>query len=64
VPGRKKKRARKSERSPKTLVAPSSPSDVAETWVKEVDGVVRQLVVSKLDATWSGSWEVRNVGDD
>jgi hypothetical protein len=47
----KKKQAQKCEWSPVTLGAPSSPSVVAGTWVREVDGVMRQLVVSKLDAT-------------
>jgi hypothetical protein len=51
VSRRKKKRAQKSEWSLVTLGAPSSPSVVAGTWVREVDGMVRQLVVSKLDAT-------------
>jgi hypothetical protein len=32
--------------------------------VREVDGVLRQLVVSKLDATWCGPWEYSgNDGD-
>jgi hypothetical protein len=37
----KKKRARKSEWCPGTFGAPSSPSDVAGTWVREIDGLMR-----------------------
>jgi hypothetical protein len=30
----------------------ASPIDVAETWVKEIDGTIHQLVIKQLEAFW------------
>jgi hypothetical protein len=57
MPGRKKKRARKSYGSSGTPGSTSTSVDVAETWMREKGGVLQELVVAKTDATWLGPWE-------
>jgi hypothetical protein len=57
MPGRKKKRARKGVCCSDVSGETGPPSDLAGTWMRKEGGVLRQLVVSKLDATWSGPWE-------
>jgi hypothetical protein len=37
---------------------------MAGTWVKKVDGKIHQLVVKKLEATWSGPWIYNEDTDD
>jgi hypothetical protein len=64
VPGRKKKRARKSYRSSGTPGSTSTSVDLAGTWMREEGGVVQQLVVSKTDAIWLGPWEFSQSGGD
>jgi hypothetical protein len=55
--GRKKKRARKSVCCSDVSGETGSPSDLAGTWMRDEGGVLRQLVVLKLNATWTGPWE-------
>jgi hypothetical protein len=55
----KKKRARKGNWSPGTSGTTTSHAELAETWLREVDGRLPQLVVKKLDATWSRPWEYK-----
>jgi hypothetical protein len=51
MPRKKKKRARRSVCCSDDSGETGSPSDLAGTWMREEGGVMRQLVVSKLDAT-------------
>jgi hypothetical protein len=37
---------------------------MARTWVKKVDGKIHQLVVKKVEATWSGPWIYNEDTDD
>jgi hypothetical protein len=37
---------------------------MAGTWVRKVDGKIHQLVVKKLEATWSGPWMYNKDTDD
>jgi hypothetical protein len=37
---------------------------VAGTWVREEEGVLRELVISKTDATWHGPWELGQSDED
>jgi hypothetical protein len=37
---------------------------VAGTWVREEEGVLRKLVISKTDATWHGPWELGQNDED
>jgi hypothetical protein len=37
---------------------------MAGTWVKKFDGKIHQLVVKKLEATWSGPWIYNEDTDD
>jgi hypothetical protein len=37
---------------------------VAGTWVREDEGVLRELVISKTDATWHGPWVVGQSDED
>jgi hypothetical protein len=64
VSERKKKRARKSYRNSGTPGSTSASVDLAGTWMREEDGVVQQLVVSKTNAAWLGPWEFSQSGGD
>jgi hypothetical protein len=37
---------------------------VAGTWVREDEGVLRELVISKTDAIWHGPWVVGQSDED
>jgi hypothetical protein len=37
---------------------------VAGTWVREEEGVLQKLVISKTDATWCGPWELGQNEED
>jgi hypothetical protein len=64
VSGRKKKRARKSYRNSGTPGSAGASVDLAGTWMREEDGVMQQLVVSKTNAAWLGPWEFSRSGGD
>jgi hypothetical protein len=64
VPGRKQKRARRSDPGLGAAGSAAPPVDMAGTWMRKVDGKIHQLVVKKLEATWSGPWMYNEDTDD
>jgi hypothetical protein len=64
VPGRKQKHARRSDPGLGVAGSATPPVDMAGTWMRKVDGKIHQLVVKKLEATWSGPWMYNEDTDD
>jgi hypothetical protein len=52
MPRRKKRKTERSVWSAGSAGAPASASDVARTWLREIDGTIHQLVIKQLEATW------------
>jgi hypothetical protein len=64
VLGRKQKHAQRGDPGLGAAGSAAPPVDMAETWMKKVDGKIHQLVVKKLEATWSGPWMYNEDTDD
>jgi hypothetical protein len=64
VSGGKPKHARRGDPGLGAVGSSAPPVDMAGTWVKKVDGKIHQLIVKKLEATWSGPWIYNEDTDD
>jgi hypothetical protein len=64
VPGRKQKRARGGDLGLGAAGSATPPVDMAGTWMRKVDGKLHQIVVKRLEATWSGPWMYNEDTDD
>jgi hypothetical protein len=48
----KEKKNERSVWSAGSVGAPTSTADVAETWLREINGTIHQLVIKQLEAAW------------